>query len=168
MKNLVLSMCACFLFLLTGCTTIDYSSYDLGPGKDAFAPERESSESFVPLPTGEDIVNTFFELINEHRIPEAISMMSSKAVPNDSAKETWGVQFNDISSIEAPSIKPYDEGHWILNQKVYKVELKVTVKPDPDKSPVPHYGWEDGTNIRWVKLSKSSSLWKIDGISTGP
>jgi hypothetical protein len=117
----------------------------------------------VPLPSREDIIRTFFELINEKRIPEAIGMMSSKMVGDDSTKQTWGVMFNDFDSVKVVKVENS------TGENEFQVELAVKVNPRAANSPIPYYGYGDKTDIRFVSLVKSDQgLWKIDGISTGP
>jgi len=43
--------------------------------------------SSVPLPTEEDIIKLFFNLIDEKKIPDAISMMSKSITSNDPTKQ---------------------------------------------------------------------------------
>ena len=123
----------------------------------------------APLPQGEDVVRLFFNLINEKRIPEAVVMLDSSAVPNDSAKQAWGAQFNIFKSIAVESIEPSNIGGETENQKTYKVILSAQIDPGPAKMAIPNQGWVSGENIRWVSLKKNSEgLWKILGIGTGP
>jgi len=35
-------------------------------------------------------------------------------------------------------------------------------------APIPYYGYENGQNTRFIPIIKENSLWKIDGIATGP
>lgn len=131
--------------------------------------QEVSQPAEVLLPQEEDIVRLFFNLINEKRIPEAVAMLDSSAVPNDSAKQAWGVQFNIFNSISVKSVEPSNVGDEIEGQKTYKVVLEVSVKPGSEKAVIPNYGWENGENIRWVSLKKNSEgIWKILGIGTGP
>ena len=123
----------------------------------------------VPLPQGEDIVKLFFNLIGEGRIPEAVAMLDDSAVPNDSAKQAWGVQFNVFNSISIKSIETSNIGDEIQDQKTYKVILDAKIKPRSENAAIPNFGWENGENIRWVSLKKNSAgMWKILGIGTGP
>jgi hypothetical protein len=132
------------------------------------AREIAKSES-VPLPQEEDIVRLFFSLINEKRIPDAVAMMDVSAAPNESAKQSWGVQFNIFSSISVKSIEPSSLGGEPDDQKTYKVVLVTKIKPGSEKAAIPNYDWENGENIRWVSLKKDASgMWKILGIGTGP
>jgi len=116
----------------------------------------------VPLPTEEDIIRTFFELIDEARIPEAVAMMSVEAVPDDSYKQAWGVQFNALDSIKVSKIEPYGQENWSPSSHTYKVNLEVTVSENAANAPIPYYGWENGDNLRWVEIVKEGDFWKIN------
>lgn len=131
--------------------------------------QEVSQQTEVPLPQGEDIVRLFFSLINEKKIPEAVSMLDDSAVPNDSAKQSWGVQFNVFNSISVKSIDPSSIGDETEGQETYKVILDAKIKPGSENAAIPNFGWENGENIRWVSLKKNSDgMWKILGIGTGP
>ncbi|MDH5202745.1 MAG: hypothetical protein OEW69_05755 [Nitrospirota bacterium] len=115
------------------------------------------------------MVRIFFNLINEKRIPEAIGMMDSSMVPDDTTKQQWGIQFNSLSSVSVTKIEPFHKKEWTHTKKVYKVVLKVKVKPEAAQAPIPNYGWENGENIRWIHIQKNKKgLWKISQIATGP
>jgi hypothetical protein len=123
----------------------------------------------VPLPTEEDIIRVFFNLINEHRIPEAISMMSEKMVPDDSTKQAWGVQFNSLKNIVVKKVEPSMKEEWTAQKETFKVNVNLEVSKEAANAPIPYYGWENGDNIRWVSLEKDqNNLWKVAGIATGP
>lgn len=129
----------------------------------------QSVKNIVPLPTEEDVIRLFFSLINEHRIQEAIQMMSPIAVPDDSTRQAWGVQFNDIKSIQVVVLTPSNQEDWTDNQHVYQVKLDVVVSPESADAPIPYYGWGDNPNLRWIPIEKNSSgQWQIVGIATGP
>ncbi len=122
-----------------------------------------SSSNSIPLPRAEDIVRLFFNLISEKRIPDAIAMMSKAAVPDDAAKQAWGVQFNSIKNLEIVRIEEFEK------EKMYKVRLRVEVNPDSANAPIPYYGWENGENIRFVGIGKNTEgKWNIESIGTGP
>jgi hypothetical protein len=57
---------------------------------------------------------------------------------------------------------------WKNNKHTYKVSLNVEMKHESVSAPIPYYGWDKGTNIRWIMISKTTNLWKISGIATGP
>lgn len=124
--------------------------------------------SSVPLPTEEDIVRNFFALINEKKPSEAVGMMSSSNTADDSQKQAWAVQFNDIKSINVQKIEPSMPESWTENRHIYKVTLEAYVSSDAADEPIPYYGWHDNPNIRWVGLVKENGLWKIEGLATGP
>lgn len=123
--------------------------------------------SAVPLPTEEDIVRTFFELINEKKIPEAISMMSNSMVGDESSKQAWGVQFNALNSIKVSKIEPAMQERWGENSHEYKVTLDVKVSSDAANAPIPYYGWDNGSNIRWVEIVRENGLWMVNSLATG-
>ena len=131
--------------------------------------QEVSQTAEVPLPQGEDIVRLFFNLIGEGRIPEAVAMLDDSAVPDDSAKQAWGVQFNIFDSVAVKSIDPSNIGDETERQETYKVILDAKIKPGSESAVLPNYGWDKGENIRWVSIKKNSQgIWKILGIGTGP
>lgn len=136
----------------------------------SIAPSPTAKESgTVPLPSGEDIIRTFFNLIGEKRIPEAISMMDKSLVKDDSIKQTWGANFNSLDSVTVKSISKASEEEWTATRQIYKVVLNLKVNPRGANAPIPYYGWNNGDNTRWVIIQKdTSNLWKIVEIATGP
>lgn len=122
----------------------------------------------APLPQPEDIIRTFFALIDEKRIPEAVSMMSKINTENDSTKQAWGVQFNAIKSVKLLETKPYWQDQWSDEMQEYQVTLDMKLDPQSANVSIPYYGYQDGNNIRFIILKKENNLWKIDGIGTGP
>ena len=117
-------------------------------------------QKVVPLPQEEDVIRLFFELINEKRIPEAISMMSTEMAGDDSQKQAWGVQFNAFSVVGVKSVDKEENG-------LYKVVLEVEMDPKSAGAVIPFYGYDNGENTRWVSLEKENELYKISGIATG-
>ena len=82
-------------------------------------PDTKSSEkSSVPLPRHEDVINAFFNLIDEDRATEAVSMLTLKNISDEATKQAWGVQFNAIDSVAVKSIESAGEN-------TYKVTLAV-------------------------------------------
>jgi len=131
-------------------------------GENVVAAPTSTAQAAVPLPQGEDIVRNFFSLINEGKISDAVNMLTPNAVPNDSAKQAWGVQFNAFEKITIKQIEPAGEN-------TYKVTFDVKMKPGTENAqPMPYYGWGDGESVRWVALEKIDNLWKVAGIATGP
>jgi len=131
-----------------------------GCNKPSVSPSQEPVA--VPLPTSEDTIRLFYSLINEHRIPEAINLMSSDLVPDESSQQAWGVQFNDFQSIKVLDIQPG------LSASSYKVTLEVQVDPQAASLPIPYYGYEANPNFRWLDLIQIDGRWLINSINTGP
>jgi len=129
----------------------------------------EATKTAVPLPQETDIVRNFFELINEGKSSEAVIMMSSANTSNDNTKQAWGVEFNAFASIKIKSIEPSMSEEWTADRHTYKVVLDVKMKPEAASvQPIPNYGFKNGENYRWVNILKEGSLWKVEGLSTGP
>lgn len=152
-----------FSLLLSGCTLTknDNQKQSTSTSTQIITPSPKSDSS-VPLPTQEDIVRTFISLISEKRIPEAISMMDSLAVGDESQKQAWGMQLNSFETISLKNIEKN-------GTDAFKVTLTVKMKPESANNPIPYYGYENGDNIRWIGLKKGSdNLWKITGFATSP
>lgn len=162
-KKILLLLFPVVTFSLSGCTPIKVSTNPLPtsvPTSNFLSP---TSTQTVPLPTGEDIIRTFFELINEKRISEAVAMLSSTAAPDNSTKQAWSVTFNHFKSVVVEKIEESDQSSWTETAKTYKVTLNIQTD-----APAEQIIWENGINIRWVPLKKVGNLWKIEGLATGP
>jgi len=122
-----------------------------------------TSVASVPLPTGQDVIRTFFERINEKRIPEAISMMDASMVPDDSAKQAYGVTFNAFSSLRVTKIAPSMQDQWIPGTETYRVDMDVGIKPDAQGTL-----WSNGPDTKWVTVQKQGDRFMIHEIATGP
>lgn len=165
------------LTLLASCSTTQKQTAQNSPSLSntlapviSIAPSPTAKEAgTVPSPSGEDIIRTFFNLIGEKRIPEAISMMDKSIVKDDSTKQSWGVNLNSLDSVTVKSITKTSEEEWTATRQIYKIVLNLKVNPSGANAPIPYYGWSNGDNTRWVIIQKdSSNLWKIVEIATGP
>lgn len=117
----------------------------------------------VPLPTKEDVIRTFCNLVDEGEISEAIEMMD---VEDDVIQQSWGVYFNNFSSFKLINVNKssIDE-----NENFFEVDIDATLKKDLSGMDIPNYGWENGLNKRWFNLvEKEKGLYKISEIATGP
>jgi len=145
-----------FSLFLSGCTTTNTQNKE---ADSAINITTNKDSSSVPLPSQEDIVRTFINLISEKRIPEAVAMMD---VTDEAQKQGWGVQLNSFESISLSKIE--NNG-----ADAYKVTLKVKMKPESVNAPIPYYGFDNSDNIRWIGLRKGvDNLWKITGFATSP
>ncbi len=142
-----------------------------------FQTKKPSLPSTVPLPTKveevktidqKNLVEVFLQNIADKKIPEAIAMMTSTSVPDDSTKQAWGVQFNAFKKLVIKSIGPSLQEEWMETSQSYKVTMDVEMTPESANGPIPYYGYEKGINIRWISLEKENGVWKIAGINTGP
>ena len=171
MKKIILL--GLILCLLSGCTVANFSNpqtetKNTSDQEVPASPTLEKLDAKTSLPNGLDIVNLFFNLINEHRIDEAVGMMSAQNINDDSTKQAWGVHFNAIKSLNVIDIEPSDPDSWTASYQIYKATLEAYVSSDAANAPIPYYGWEDNPNIRWVTLVKEGDFWKIDTLATSP
>jgi len=123
----------------------------------------------APLPTREDLIRVFFELIKDKKISEAINMMDSKLVGDESSKQAWGVQLNSLIFPVSKRIEPDMKADWTKDKETYRVNINLEVSQNAKNAPIPYYGWENGDNTRWITLIRNQeSNWKISEIATGP
>lgn len=124
--------------------------------------QAKSKSETVPLPQEEDVVRNFFNLINEGKVSDAVSMLLPSTISDESKKQAWGVQLNAFKKVTVKKIEPAGEN-------TFKVTLDVEMKPDTvNAQPIPYYGWGNGEFVRWVALEKVNNIWKVVGIATGP
>lgn len=119
--------------------------------------------SEVPLPTGEDVVRTFCNLINQGKIIDAVNMMD---IEEDSVRQSYAVSFNNFSRFDLVSIQKnsIDE-----TGNSFEVDIDILLKKDLGDLPIPNYGWENGINKRWISLiQQEDGTYKIKEIATGP
>jgi hypothetical protein len=170
-KNNFLFIVLLFIsFSISGCiknqkiVDKDVSSKESTPSE---TPDSQDSE--VPLPSDQYVVTLFFRYINEHKISEAINLMTPEMIGDDNSKQTWEAHFDAIKSINIQEIEQYDKENWTSNKKVFKVTLEAYVSSSAKNAPIPYFGWHDNPNIRWITLEKSGEgFWKIASLATGP
>jgi len=126
-------------------------------------PSSSTSSQNVPLPSKEDAVRTFCNLIDEGKITQAVSMMDIK---DDEVRQSWGVYLNNFSSFKLMNIKKsgVDE-----TGNSFEADIDVKLKKNLTDLPIPNYGWENGVNKRWISVVDTGrGLYKISEIATGP
>jgi len=122
----------------------------------------------VPLPQETDIIHTFFNLIDEKRISNAVGMMTESIIKDDSQKQAWGVQFAAIKSVEIVEIAPSMQEEWKIDEHTYRVTLNMSMDPSSATAAIPYFGYDNGKNIRWITIKKEGSMWRVMGLATGP
>ena len=112
------------------------------------------------------LISQFFALINDHRISDALAMMSPELVP-EADRVAWTRQFAAIKSIRVIDIRPADmkrSGPCFE----YKVTLEADVSSEAANEPIRYFGWDDNPNLRWIHLCPRGDQWLISDIGTGP
>jgi len=119
-----------------------------------------------PVAKHAEIISRFIALIDDHRVGDALAMMSPELLP-DADRVAWTRQFAAIKSIHVMDIRPADTGRSGPCFE-YKVTLKVDVSSEAANEPIPYFGWDDNPNLRWIELCPSGDSWLISSIGTGP
>ena len=122
----------------------------------------------APLPQETDVVNSFFNLINEHKPSDAVNMLSQNQISDDSQKQAWAVMFNGFESVNVTKVESSMPEDWTANAHTYRVTLDVKMKPESANAAIPYFGYDNGVNTRFITLEKVGNVWKVNGISTGP
>jgi len=112
------------------------------------------------------VISQFIALINDHRVSDALAMMSPELVPN-ADRAAWTRQFTAIKSIRVRDIRPADIGRSGPCFE-YKVTLEADVSSEAANEPIPYFGWDDNPNLRWIELCPRGDKWLISSIGTGP
>lgn len=117
---------------------------------------------------GKGIVEKFLKSISDHKPTDAIGFMAPRITRDDAQKQAWAVQFNAFQSLLVKSIEPSLPQEWTDNRQTYKVTMDVVMKPESATMPIPYFGYDKGTNIRWINVMKEGTVWNVTGIATGP
>lgn len=166
-----------FTFLLVGAIVVGGYYFVTNKSKSTTTEENitvtaeptVAEKTEVPLPQEEDIIRTFFELINEQKPSDAIMMMAPSIINDDSIKQAYGVQFNAFQLLKIESIEKAPQSEWTDAKHTYRVDFEAKMKPEAAYvMPIPNYGYENGLNTRWVLIEKIEGKWKIAELSTGP
>lgn len=126
------------------------------------------NDSVIPLPQETDIINNFFQLIDEGKAGDAVMMMSTSTINDDSTKQAYGVQYAAMTSVKVKKIEESSRGDWTDSWHQYMITLDVVMDPSSANGPIPYYGYEQGENIRFLNLVKEGNQWKVEGLATGP
>ena len=116
----------------------------------------------------QSMVRTFFQHLSDGNISEAVLMMSPEVIANDSTKQAWGVQLNSFSFLQLLSVDPVMKEEWTNTTEEYKVVINAKMKQESATALIPYYGWNDGSNTRFIILEKKGNIWYIQAIGTGP
>jgi len=109
----------------------------------------------------------FFDFITsgtEENMLWAVRQLSYQMSPDEATAQIWLANFKSLTSLKVVSIEQADLVQWTAQAEYYKVTLDITTS-----EPVDTYGWENGSNVRWIKIiPEGAGDWKIDSISSSP
>lgn len=126
-------------------------------------PGADLSDRYYTLDQRVTIVK-FLTFINEAKVVEAVDMMDSELIGDAAAKKMWKESFEAIQYLEIENIYAYNEEAWTDDRQYFEVQLIL-----PEEERMIEYGWDIGSNTRWMELSKEeNNQWMIRSIATGP
>ena len=165
MKKILIALSLCFMF--TGCnlfqTKTDENNVFVDTSNPTFTVGSSTSPTSVPLPQDEDVIRNLFALINEDKVSEAVLSMHPDIISEETAKQTWGVNFNTIDTATVKSIVESDRTNWPTGVHIYEVVVSTQLKNGAQ-----YMGWDDGDNIKWISIKQDGNFWKVSEIATGP
>jgi len=93
-----------------------------------------------------------------------VRQLSYQMSPDEATAQMWLANFKSLTSLKVVSIEQANLVQWTAQAEYYKVTLDIT-----SSEPVETYGWENGDNVRWIKIiPEGAGDWKIDSISSSP
>jgi hypothetical protein len=114
-------------------------------------------------------IEEFFELVNAHRVDDAIAILGGSLLETEDDRQAWRQQLSAITAIRIQFILPAVVEDWTATRQIFKLALEVTVSADAANQPIPYYGWNSNPNIRWVTTELSAQgQWQITAIGSGP
>ena len=113
----------------------------------------------------ESVIRAFFTAVDAGQVEEAVAMLAPELTEGAGVKDAWTAQFSAIAAVDGVEIGAgQPDGACVT----YRVDAVLEVAPDTADAPMPHYGWEQGVNTRWLQLCPAGGLWAIHAIGTGP
>ena len=103
----------------------------------------------------------FLTLVNEGRNRDAMAMMSTTLVPDESARQKWIDTMHSIQGMEIEDVLESNKSSWTDQLQRYNIEIIVSAGADLLK-----YGWKEGLNKRLVILKRNGNIWQIDAMTT--
>lgn len=131
-----------------------------------FIPEDSGG---APLPEDEELINSFYNLIDQGKTGEAVAMLSSQITGSEEMKEMWQEQFRAMKSVKVLSVEPVMKNSWTDQRREYRVVLDMVMDESSKDAPIPYYGYNNqGEDTRFLHLIKEGDKWFIETIATGP
>ena len=119
---------------------------------------------------GADAIRAFWALVDRDQATAAVAMLDPSAAPDDASRAAWRANFESIDAVQVSGVEPWERGAWAQGTERYQVTLAIRTKPDDPAQapPIPHFGWEDGANVRWMEIRISGAAGLVVSIATGP
>ncbi len=119
--------------------------------------EASQSSSQTGNADAKNAAQNFFDAIGND--PSAASALMEG---NKANKDMWKMNFSAISSLTVKSLEPVFQSEWTSERETYKATLEVKTKGGDT------YGWDDGSNTRWITMQKSGDEWLVGELANNP
>lgn len=120
-------------------------------------------ETKSPQPNDTYVIKDFFSLVDDGKVEDALGVMVATMAQDNSYREAWSVNLNNIYYIKVRTIDGYQPGQWTDGKHKYVLRLDVQLK-----DPALPTTWQNGENVRYVTVLKIGEQWKISEISATP
>jgi hypothetical protein len=127
-----------------------------------------NNQASVPNVKDNDVIYSFFQLVKEGQISDAVMLINPRITKDESQKQSWGVLLNAFENIELKTVEASAQEEWRENRHKYMVTFDATMKPESANEAIPYFGFENDINTRWIAIEKINGTWYINGIATGP
>ena len=128
-----------------------------------------SGTSQNKIPSDTEMIQIFFQALQDKNTSLSLGIMDTSNFSNDASVSEWEKQFSSFERAQIINIEPDNQAGWGINDRTYKVSVNVKMLPEAVNAPIPNYGWQNGDNIRWMRLRKGAdNLWRVLEIGTGP
>ncbi|MDD5308914.1 MAG: hypothetical protein PHU25_16485 [Deltaproteobacteria bacterium] len=124
----------------------------------------------LPKATGENAIRGFWALVDRDKPAAAVALMDPALKGGAQGAAAWKANLASIDSVQVGRVSPWSAEKLPDGVERYKVSLNVKCKADDPANPppIPHYGWSNGNNIRWMTVKQAVPVARISAIDTGP
>lgn len=108
----------------------------------------------------EKLIRSFFSLISENNVGQAVFLLSNDLAGTDVEKNNWAAKLKNIDSIEILKFQELNQDYWKQDKHYYKINLLVTYFENTQENP----DWPVGQIAKIITLTKIDDNWLISQI----
>lgn len=125
----------------------------------AAAADDQNEEPTADQGGQQALAENFIQNIADKKFDKALAMMDA----NESTKQGWRENFNQIKSLQIKFVEPYLREEWSAAREMYKFTLEASVTAKGEQ-----WGWNNGENFRWVVVEKNGDNWQVHELANNP